>query len=411
MRRLVTLGLAALVAIGVGAVAWNQLGNDYHVRVVLPSAPNIIPGGLVQVNGFEAGEIESIEPVDNQAVLELALDDEVAPLHDGAWVEVSWKALLGERHLAVFDGARSNAPIPDGGIMRGKMPEPVEMDTVLRALNPKTRKHLTSLVRQLDGTLDGHEADVRETVRTAGPALNALGAILRDMGSDGPAIKQLIRNTDKMVGTLIRRDDELSTVVNEMSNLVRDTAQQRQRLGAAMKRMPATLDTTKRTLGTLPRTVDQTVPLLQDLRPAMEKLPEMSGHLAPVLRNLRPTIDELRPTLASMAELLHFTPGLLDSADATLPGVNRAVKDLNPALAFARIYTPETVGYLSNWASAGAGYDKNGHYVRPIGLQGSTSWNEMPTRTLPPGVKRSPYPRPGEIEGQPWTDAYGSGMR
>src|SRR2546423_954167 len=125
MRLFVVLGGA--IALVVAAGAWLLLGNTYTVQVALPSATNVIKGGTVQLNGFQAGTVSDIEAQQDQALLTLKIDREYAPLHDGAKVLVPWKALLGERVIDITDGPSSAAPIPNHGLIQGQMPKPTEV--------------------------------------------------------------------------------------------------------------------------------------------------------------------------------------------------------------------------------------------------------------------------------------------
>ncbi|MYW71927.1 MlaD family protein [Pseudonocardia sp. SID8383] len=382
----------------------------YRVSVVLPTAPNVIEGGKVLVNGFEAGQVDKVRSEDGKAVLEMNLEKDFAPLHDGAEVSVAWRAVLGERQVVVKDGPATAPEIPDGGRISGAMPEPIEVDRVLSALDPETRTRLAGTLQGLDQTLTGSEQDVNATIRSAGPALGALGDVLRGLGNDGPAIKELIGHTSTVVDTLVKRDGDIRSIVSDLSTSAAATAQQRQQLDAALKKLPGTLNTAKTTLDQVPETVDKTLPLLEKLQPVAAKLPEFSRNLSPVLQELRPTVGELRPTLDSASTLLNHTPALLDSAHATVPGVDSLVRDVTPALTYLRPYTPELLGWMSNWGSATANYDANGHYMRSTINEGASSLNVNPG-VMPPGIEKDPHPVPGAIEGQPWTDAYGGGAR
>lgn len=412
MRRFLTVWLIPVVAVAaVTAGVWALLDNSpYRVSVALPTSPNVIEGGVVLVKGFEAGEVEKIRAVDNQAILDLALNREFAPLHDGAAVTVVWRAVLGERYLVVEDGPGTAPPIPDGGMIHGEMAEPIEIDRVLSTLDPDTRTEVTAFVRELEATVADDEAEINETVRTAGPTLNALGGVLRDLGTDGAAIKQLVNHMSNVLDILVERDADVRVIVSELSAAANAAADQRQQLDAALQQLPGTLDTAENTLATVPETVERTNPLLEDLRPVTARLPQFSHNLSPVLTELRPAVAELRPTMDSLSTLLQRTPALLDNAHAVLPGLDTALDDLTPALTSLRPYTPEAIGWMSNWASAAGNYDVNGHYMRSLIMAGPTSPNANPG-VAPPGLVKDPYPLPGALEGQPWTDAYGSGAR
>lgn len=410
MRRMLVPALVAVAALSVGAWTIAAAGSGYEVTVVLPNATNLIEGGSVMREGYEAGSIDDITVSDGRAKVRMSLDDEFVPLHEGATVTVAWKAALGERLLTVQDGPAENAEIPPGGMLTGQMAAPVEFDQVLASFDPKTRAKMNSLIRGLRSTLKGRESDVNATLRSAGPALRAIGSVLKGVGSDGEAVRQLATQLNATMSILAKRDQDLEQIVNALGTTTSATVGQRRQLGEVLRRLPRTLERADKTLGDVPGVVDKTAPLLDDLASATERLPSMAKNLRPVLADLRPAVAELRPTLNGLSDLLRHTPGLLDSGRAAAPGINSAFQGVAPALDFLRPYTPELAGWLSNWGSATANYDANGHLGRIFIQTGLEASNVNPGVTGP-GVSKRPDPLPGELAGQPWTDAFGGGMR
>lgn len=410
MRRYLLAATAALFLLSTTAAGLFTFAGPYRIHVVLDNATNVIEGSLVQVNGFTAGEVESIEPADGKARLTIALEPDFAPLHDGATVRVVWKALLGERLVEVHDGPATHAEIPEGGMLTGAQMTPTELDAVLAALDPPTREKLNSLVRNLDSTLEGSEGDLNATIRTAGPTLKAIGDVLRGLGTDGEAIRQLVTRLNDTMTILARRDQNIEQIVDRLGGAVDQVVGERAALGEGLDELPGTLRQARTTLGNVAPAVQETVPLLEALRPATERLPSVAGNLRPLLADLRPAIADLRPVLDAASELLTVTPGLLDGGTATVPQVDEAFAALTPALDYLRPYTPELAGFLTTWNSAAAGYDRNGHYLRIFVTAGAENGNVNPG-VLPPGTTKNLAPLPGELVGQPWTDAFGEGMR
>lgn len=406
-RRVIFLVVGLAVAGGLVALVTRSGG--YTVTAVLPNAGNVYVGSSVMRDGYEAGSVSAISVEDGKAVVELRIDDEFGPLHDGATAEVVWKAALGERLVRVVDGPEKNPELPDGALLRGVQREPIELDAVLSALDAPTRRHVASLVTRLRSTLSGREADANASLRSAGPALRELGAILREIGTDGEAIKQIVQQFDQTMGILATRDQSLQQVVTSLADTTRAVAEQEQGVGATLQKLPPVLRSATSTLDRVPGTVDATLPLLEDLAPATENLSSVSTNLRPLLRDLRPTVAQLRPTLDSLSRLLGITPGLLESGIATVPEIDNALVGLTPALDFLRPYTPEIVGWATNWGSAGGNYDANGHYVRFHILTGPEAL--IPSGSPGPGVTQNLTPEPGAPVGQAWTDAHGSEMR
>jgi phospholipid/cholesterol/gamma-HCH transport system substrate-binding protein len=383
--------------------------NDYQVSVVLPNANNIIKGGSVMREGYRAGSVKSIEVVDGKAKLLLDLDDSFGKLHEGVRADVAWKGTIGERLITLTDGPKKNAEIPSGALLTDVASEPVEMAEVLSSLDAPTRKNLNTLIKNINATTSGHEKDMQAALKTSGPAVEQLGAMLGDLGADGEAISQILTQSNRTMGILADRQRTLSQVVADLSGMSENVVTRRKELGQTLETLPEVLEEGQKTFDVVPDAVDETIPLLEDLEPASEQLAETSKNLEPVLQDLRPAVQDLRPALGSLAKLLNETPAMMDAGTATFPDIDKALKGSQPAVDFLRPYTPEIVGWLSNWASQAGNYDSNGHYSRFGILHGAES--VIPAVSKGAGVTQNLEPKPGDPVEQPWEDAYGDGVR
>jgi phospholipid/cholesterol/gamma-HCH transport system substrate-binding protein len=406
----IAVGVLGLALVGGSVVALDQT-DGYHVSAVLPNAGNVFVGSSVMYDGYEAGSVTDIDVRDGKALVRLSLDDEFGPLHDGATVEVVWKAALGERLVRVVDGPDENAELPEGAMLAGVQREPVELDAVLSALDAPTRQRLSSLVSRLQQTLAGKEDQANASLQAAGPALEELGSVLREVGTDGEAIKQIVTQFDETMRILASRGDSLEQVVSSLASATDTIAAQERNVGSTLQKLPPVLEKANTTLARVPGTVDKTLPLLEDLAPATDSLQSVSRNLEPLLQDLRPTVGDLRPTLDRLSQLLGITPGLLDGSTATAPDADDALTGLTPALDFLRPYTPEITGWATNWGSAAGNRDNQGHYTRFLIQAGLESVIPSPTGKPAPGITQNLTPDPGAPVGQPWTDAYGSEMR
>jgi phospholipid/cholesterol/gamma-HCH transport system substrate-binding protein len=401
--------VAVLASLVVGSVYAFSAGQIRRHSVVVPAATNLVEGTPIRVNGFPAGIVEDIAAVGNQARIAFTVDPDFAPLHEGATVRIGWKALLGERFVEVIDGPADAPELPDRAMLEGKMPAPVEIDDVLSMLDQPTRQQLASLVRGLDSTVTASAPDIQETLRTAGPAVGALGDVLRGVGTDGPAIRQLVVRVDDLVTALAGRDAELRAVIAQLADSSSAMATRGDQLREVLNRASGTVALATDVLDEVPPTVDEAAPLLDELAEATDKLRPVAADLRPLLADLRPAVNDLRPTLDGLSRLLGDAPAMLDSLRTTIPKTNQALVGLTPTLDFLRPYSPEMVGWMANWASAMANYDVNGHYTRGMVQGGVEAWNANPGFTGP-GVEKDPRPLPGAAAGEPWADAFGEEM-
>lgn len=405
-RGLIVAALALTVVLVAGvAVAVASSSDPYRVQFVMTSAEGTFPGNKALIAGRQAGTVEKVEVRDDKALVTVDIDHEFAPLHQGTDARISWQAVLNERFLEILPGPASAPVLPSDSRVQSHY-ERVELDQLLATLDPKTMQNTSAVVQQVSAALKGREQGLKGTLQYGGPALNALGEVLQGVGSDGPAIRDLVTQLHQVTSTLSARGDELSNTVNNLGDLTAATASQQKALSDGIAQLPSTLSAAKTTLDKVPDAVDQTVPLLNDLQPATAKLPSVAANLRPVVSDLSPVVGQLRPTLDSAQALLDRTPGLIDSAHEVLPGATDVVTRAQPAVAFLRPYTPELTGWLTNWTGIWAGQDGVGSYARALLTASASSVGDNPG-AIPPGQRRDERPAPGSLVGQPWTDANG----
>lgn len=408
-KRFVVVGvLAVLLAAGVVFLVTSG-GSGYQVKLVLPSAAQVVEQAPVRIDGAEVGSVEKITVKDGMAIVTLNLNERAAPLREGTTSRVAWESLLGERVIILFPGPAENAAYPDGALIEADSAQ-IEVDEFLAIFDEPTRERLNTLISGLNGTVQGREAQLQATLRSAGPTVNALGEVLQAVGRDGPAIRELITELQQVTGPLAARQNDVRGVVDRLTTFSAQLAPLQAQIRDGFQELPVTLDVAKETLDLVPPAVDASVPLLEDLRSPTDKLPSIAENLSPLLRDLRPTLDDLGPTLVSLADLLDQTPDFLDTTSETFPQLEKTVREYQPVLAFLRPYTPELVGFATNWGNVFSGYDSQGHVWTALPSPFGFSENDDQLGGgFPAGIVNDPAP--GHLVEQPWTDANGSEMR
>ncbi|MGH9041373.1 MAG: MlaD family protein [Acidimicrobiia bacterium] len=409
-RRLAIVGAAVLAAglLTAAGMAWLGGGGGYHVTFVFPHATNLVAGSRVQIDGFSAGGVQELEVRDGKALVSVSIDDRHVPLPAGTTARIDYQSLPGERIVAITPGPDSNAPLPDGAMITGNTAR-VDLDQILTALDPDTRAALRRLLPELDATLAGHEDELGATLEASGPALHALTDVLAAIGEDGPALHRLLGSVRDMSERLVARKDAVRQTIDGFDRNVNAIAGHSEQLAQGLDGLPGTLAAADRVLGQVPATAAAALPLLRDLLPAAEALPATARDLRPFLAELRPALADLRPVLSSLAAVLDETPALLDTVHDVVPPFTGVLSSLLPAIDLLRPYTPELAGVLANLASASANFDANGHFLRVWTTGGTSTLVGAPD--LSPLVDPMPDRRPGELEGQPVTDATGSRLR
>lgn len=405
MRKVPFIAIALLL--GFGIFQLNK-SNDYTLQLLMPSAQDVFVGATITIAGQGVGEVKDVDVKDGQARVTVSVDKAHSPLRAGTTGHVTWNSAIGRRAIELVPGPNDNAALPSGKLVVVKT-ERVELDEVLAALDTPTRAKVQSLVGNLQTTLKDREPDANATITEAGPAVQALGDVLKGVGEDGPAIRALVTNLHDVTSTLSKRHSELADTIQNLGAVVSSAAAQQKQLKAALDEAPSTITQGTNTFAKVPDAVDNTVPLLKALHPATKQLPEVASNLNPVLTDLKPSIAALRPTLQSVTTLLQYMPGLLANAHSVIPQVSDTVTSVGPAVSFLRPYTPETIGFLSNWTSIFAAKNDTGHHARALLVESATSVTDLPI--IPPGTQLDTTPAPGSLAGQPWTDANGDAIR
>lgn len=408
-RGIPLIASSALALVLVLMVATRLIrGDGYQLQLVFPSAPGIVQGLRVQVDGFDAGKVTDLAVRDGQAVVTVTLEPEYDEVPEGSTASIEWKAVLGERIVQITPASTDGAALPDGAMVRGD--DRVEIDQVLAALDEPTRARLASTIVALDSAVQNRGDDLNATLKQLAPAVHALSTVLGGVGADGPAIRHVVTRSADLMEVLDEHADDIRSIIRDLDAQQADLASDDKALSAALQELPSTLEQAQRSLVKVPGAVDAADPLLTELTASSEELPAFTAAVSPVLRDLNPTLRDTRSAMNRLASLLGVTPELLRSSTQLLPQIDEATGRLLPALSFLRPYTPEITGYFTNWASAGQQYLGNYHVARIKAQEGTTTPIGV-LNSLPPGVTRDATPLPGSNVGQPWTDATGANIR
>ena len=388
-------------------------GGDYRVHVTLDNAGQLVKGNQVKVGGRPVGLVESIElQDDSRARIEVSIEDELAPLHEGSVMTLRATSLSGiaNRYLALEPGRNDEPEIPDGGEVRAEDGhEAVDLDQLLNTLDAQTQRDLQAFVRnsadtfadEPDPTAEEEATLVAARQANAGleslnPALSQGAATFRALMRDQEDLERFIVRSAQVVEDVNARPEHLDPLVGNSLGTVSALAGESAALESSLRRLPPTLRKTNSTLVNLRATLRDVRPLVRDARPVAPLLSEAFDELRPFARDARPVVAQTRTVIdrRGSADLLGVLERLVGLSRKAVPAFDSTVKTVEDALPIvreARPYVPDLIGGLMNgFGGTTAGYyDANGHYVR-ISFQGSTA--------TPTGLGTL-VPRPPELQG------------
>lgn len=371
-------------------------GKKYLATVDFKDVDNLVKAAQVQTAGIRVGEVRQITRVDPETLrVTMALDKDVAPLHEGATVRLGARSLVGESYLDLTDG--KGRVLPDGTHLPATAAVPsVQLNDVLASLDAGTRGRLRALLRSLGASTSGTGDDVSALLtgmgdlgRSGHTALDAIAAQSQDLTT-------LARETSSVLQALDTGQGEIADLVSSADEVTRATAGQRAAVEQSLRLAPSVLDQAA-------TASDSLTQLSQALAPVATNLRAAAPNLTTALDELPATTDDLHGMLSPLSGVLSKAPATLKRVPTTgrdvralLPTASSVLDDVNPMLAYVRPYGPDLAAYFANFNAVLNYRDEKGAYYLRLTPLVNTHSPQLPNKM--PGLLgnyTNAYPAPG----------------
>lgn len=406
----VVLGVIGLVAFTLWAIGSRT--SDHKIRASFTGAVSVAPGLDVQIDGVDVGKIGKVKYDDGQALVEIGIDDESWPLHQGTTAALRFGTTLGNgtRRIDLVPGPTSAPEIPENGIISTKdTVTPVEFDKVFDTFTPRTRAAFRGFFKGGAENLQTRAPQLNRGIRRTAPALEATGDVFQDLAADEGALRQLVASGYRTTNVLAAKRPQISDLMTVAA---------------------ATFDTFARNSDGIRASLDEFAPTLVDTRSTLRRtdrsiagLDGLVGDLKPAVAALKPFTRIARPAAADLSRLAPAANATLASLRTNAPAITRLLKDgvpfskqaspvlstLGVQLNCVRPYAPEIGAFFSNWSSFTQGYDNTSHYGRVKAVVNATSFTGYPAMdtkafldTAGAGLTYAMPRPPGLNAGKPW---------
>jgi phospholipid/cholesterol/gamma-HCH transport system substrate-binding protein len=402
LGRLLTMVVFALSCFGLLLFLWLSFGGPiplkpqgYRVHVAFPEATQLGLEADVRVAGVSVGKVvkKDIDPGHpNRTVATLELNKRFAPLASDAHAILRQKTLLGETYVELTPGTRSAPRIKENGwLPDARVKKTVELDEVLKALDPVTRKSFQNWQQSL---AKGVGTGATERGRDINDAFGNLPGFAQDatdvltvLDEQSAEVRNLVKNTGVVFGALNQNEAQLHNLITNSSDVFSATQKEKEALAATFRIFPTFLDESKATFAKLEGFSKNTDPLIRqlqpairDLRPTLVNTRALSPDLQHLFRNLDPLINASKTGLPALRDVL-------DNTGPVLQQLQPFLENLNPILQWLE-YNQRLVGdFIGN--GAGALVDtvpvrrpdiEIGHYLRQFGPTGPETVAIYPNR-------------------------------
>ena len=398
-----TYSRAVVLALLIGSITVVALalfaggGSDYTVTARFINAGQIVKGNPVQAGGVPIGSVAKIELTpDGQADLTLSLEKEHSPLPTGTRAAIRQLSQSGITNrfvdLSFPDHRKGAGEIDDGGtIGADATTTQVDLDQVLNALKPETRKALQGLLEDsADSLADEGGEQLGRGIEYLNPGLSTSARLLRELTRERPVLERTLVNGADLVSALSERRESLASLVGTANETTGALARQKGALAESIGLLPPVMRRANTSFVNLRTTLDDLDPLVADAKPVARNLSPLLADARAVAAAARPTLRDLRSAIRrpgkgnDAVEVVRAVPRLADIAvvrkeRAISPGGRRvgvgetqgafpqaaeAFGDATPVIGFARPYSMDFIGWLDDFSSTGGYFDALGGQTR-----------------------------------------------
>ena len=256
--KLVVFIVVTVLATGVLAATIGniRLGGTTTYRALFSDATGLLPGDDVRIAGVRVGEVDKVE-VAQQGARSLArvhftVDDD-RPVASSTRVLIRYRNLVGQRYVALSEGAGSGRPLTENATIPLRQTESALDLTVLfngfkplfAALNPED---VNAFAMEIIKTLQGEAGTVNSL-------LSHTASLTTTLADRDEVIGRTIDNLNAVLETVDDRDRQLSTLLVELQRFVSGLAEDREAIGASLTNIAGL--------------AESTAGLVQDSRPAI----------------------------------------------------------------------------------------------------------------------------------------------
>jgi phospholipid/cholesterol/gamma-HCH transport system substrate-binding protein len=416
-RSLVAMAVFALSCFGLLLFLWTSFGGSiplapkgYRYYADFSEATQLTSNADVRISGVTVGRVTGVEPRLSSTRATIEIDHQYAPIAATSKAILRAKTLLGETYIEITPGKASDPRLKEDAVLPGRQVLPTtELDEILRALDPATRKDLQKLLGGLSHGVRGRGPDINAAIGNLAPFSEDSARVLGVLDSQHHAVERLVRDTGQVLDAMSRRQGQLRTLVTAGDRLLTTTARRNRQLTQAVQILPTTLQELRPTMDAVAATATDAAPVVRDLRPGGRVFGQAlrdTSVLAPRAKALFGDVDALatvaRTGLPAGTKVVNATRPVFQVLDP-------ALRELVPVVQYLGLFKQDLITSFSNLAAAtqaAAPSSPGGdpvHYLRVVvpftqeGFAGQAKrlpsnrhnpyFNPQPLRKLPQGLE------------------------
>ena len=249
-------------------------GKTTKYHAMFTDVTGLLPGNEVRIAGVKVGSVATIALKGDAADVTLRMEGGHG-ITEGNTIQVRYRNLVGERYLAIVEGAGSSTPMKPGSTVPLERTRPaLDLTVLFNGFRP--------LFQALDAkTINDVSFEIIQTLQGEGGTVDALltrtASLTRTLADKDAVIGRVVDNLTTVLATVDKRDTDLSNLLVQLRRLSAGFAEDRTEIGESIEGIS---DLTDATAG-----------LLTAIRPSLRNDITELGVLAANLDKGKETID------------------------------------------------------------------------------------------------------------------------
>jgi phospholipid/cholesterol/gamma-HCH transport system substrate-binding protein len=406
--RIAAMVVFALSCFGLLLFLWLAFGGPiplkpkgYRFQTSFAEAAQLAKEADVRISGVPVGKVKTIEPdkTTGRSTVVIEMESRYAPVRSDARAILRQKTLLGETYVELTPGTANAKPIPENGTLKtSQVSDTVELDEILRAFDPKTRRAFQTWMQAQAQGIDGYGRDINDALGNLAPFAEDTAQLLDILNTQQGAVTRLISNSGVVFGALSERGDQLRSLIDNSNRVFATTAARDKDLQAAFVALPTFEDESRQTVVRLAQFARNTNPLVTQLRPAARELSPTLIDLKGLAPDLKRLFIELNPLIDASKKGFPAAQRVLQDLRPLLGQIDPAARQLVPVLDWIGQYKRELTAFFAN--TVGATQAKTAgapvHYLRTTNPLNAENLAVYPKRL--PTNRPNPYTHPGAFD-------------
>jgi phospholipid/cholesterol/gamma-HCH transport system substrate-binding protein len=383
----------SLSCFGILLYIWKTFGgpsplapNQYLVNANFDEATQLADTADVRISGVTVGRVTKTLETAGLTKVTMRIDPRYAPIPRDTQAILRLKTLLGETYVELSPGNRASGSMPDGGTLPNAQVKPTtELDEVLRALDPRTRRDTQRFLAGLAAGVQGRGESLSDALGNLSPLADHSGELLGALDRQRSAVRQLVHDTGVVLGSLAERQGDLSGLVRSGDVVLGTTARRNRELADAVRILPTTVDELKPTLADLRDLLQQARPVVQTLRPAAKVLNQSLNDVSAVAPPLREVFGDVSKLIEVAKPTLPATDRILEAAHPVVDLLPPTLKEALPVVQYLDLYKQEVLdqetllGASLQGSTPAVGGGPPVHYLRalvPFTSESLVAWQQ-----------------------------------